>query len=176
MTCSFTKKTCRINELKLSIGAADMATAGRAWASWWPLFTASSPPQCDSPSVKEKAKHLDHIPIHCIIHALLSHIKLYSPSAQERGALMRAQHAKYWVKIKTLADRGTQTREDNYIARSKKWTLLKNITLHGHVYTAVLLGWQNQPLNFVRLSWEILQVSVLLPRQSMTWNMPSKRF
>lgn len=123
--CSFTKIRGRINELKLSTGAADMATAGRARASWWPLFTASSPPQCNSPPVKEKERHLDYIPIHCIIHALLSHIKLYSPRAQERGVLMRAQYAKHWIKIKTLADTETQTREDNYTARSEKWTLLK---------------------------------------------------
>ena len=122
--CSFTEIRGRINELKLSTGASDMTTAGRAWASWWPLFTASSPPRCNSPSVKEKEKHLDHIPIHCIIHALLSHIKLYSPSAQERGVLMRAQYARYWIKIKTSADTETHTWEDNYTARSKKRALL----------------------------------------------------
>lgn len=108
-----------------------MATAGRAGASWWPLFTASSPPWCSSPSVKEKENHLDHIPMYCIIHAPLSHIKLYSPSAQELGVLMRAPFAKFWIKIKTLADTETQTREDNYIARSRKWTLFKKLHCMG---------------------------------------------
>lgn len=40
-----------------------------------------------------------------------------------------------------VADTETQTREDDYMARSEKLTLLKKYyTLLAHVHTAVLLG------------------------------------
>lgn len=138
--CSFTKIRDRINELKLSTGAADMATAGRGWASWWPLFTASSPPRCNSPRVKEKEEHLDRIPIHCIIHALLSHIKLYSASAQERGVLMRAQCAKYWIKIKTLAD---SNKRAWLHSKKQEMSVIKKkyYSVWAHAHAAVFLGW-----------------------------------
>lgn len=102
-----------------------MATAGRARASWWPLFIAFSLPRHNSPSVKEKEKHLEYSPIYCIIHAPLSHIRLYSPCARERWVLLEAWYAKFWIKMKMCTDIKTQTREGNYIARSKKWTLLQ---------------------------------------------------
>lgn len=99
---------------------------------------------------ERKEKHLDHIPIRCIVHALLSHIKPYSPSSQERAiVLMRVRLTEYWIQIKTLASRETPTR-DNYIEeiRSKKLTLLKKILLCTGTCSDNCF---NQLLNFIKV-------------------------
>ena len=66
----------------------------------------------------------------------------HTSSAQQHKVSTRAQYTKFWIEIKSLADTEAQTREDNYIARSKKLLLFffffKKHTLYVHVCTAVL--------------------------------------
>lgn len=116
-----------MDESKLSSGEAVTVTAERTWIQLvatphcLPSTHGAILPQCRTErSIWTMSQCAVSFMLHC-------HTSGYnSQGARERGVLMRAQYARF--KIYAVAGtESTNERQDDYMARSKKLTLLKNV-------------------------------------------------
>lgn len=114
---------------KLPSGEAVTVTAERTWIQLvatphcLPSTHGAILPQCGT---ERSTWTMSQCAVSFMLHCHTSGYN--SQGARERGVLMRAQYARFSIKIYAVA--GTESRserQDDYMARSKKLTLLKNV-------------------------------------------------